>query len=223
MTTTSTAATAPTRSVALGVVGLVYLAAWIVGLLVWPVNLATNAGGATVISTFTGHLGQATTQYLMTEGLAGIMLGIVLIALGRALASSATLIVGSLAALVSLVETGIGLYLADSLVPARDTASAHTYFGLLNQLDGVKMLLLAVTSAVASIAAYGKRAGAGASLPRWLVYIGFALAVAMIASGIGYVFDLPGIAVAAAASLPLLLVWITGSALTIRRVPAPLG
>lgn len=204
--------------IALRVVGLVYLAAWIVGLLIWPVNLATDATGATVISTFTGHVGLASTQYLLTEGLAGITLGIVLIAIGRALASRTTLIVGSLAALVSLVETGIGLYLADALVPARDAASAHTFFALLNELDGVKMLLLAVTAAVASIAAYGRRV-----LPRWLVYVGFALAVAMIVSGIGYVFNLPGIALAAAASLPLLLIWITGSALTLRRVAAPRG
>jgi hypothetical protein len=203
---------------ALGLVGLIYLAAWIVGLLIWPVNLATNASGATVISTFTGHLGQATIQYLLTEGLAGIALGIVLIAIGRALASRATLIVGGLAALVSLVETGIGLYLADSLVPARDASSAHFFFGLLNQFDGVKMLLLAGTAAVASIAARGRRV-----LPAWLVYVGFALAVAMIVSGIGYVFDLSGLALAAAASLPLLLIWITGSALTLRRAPALRG
>ncbi len=203
---------------ALGLVGLIYLAAWIVGLLIWPVNLATNASGATVLSTFTGHLGLASIQYLLTEGLAGIALGIVLIAIGRALASRATLIVGGLAALVSLVETGIGLYLADSLVPARNAASAHTFFALLNLLDGVKMLLLAGTAAIAAIAARGRRV-----LPAWLVYVGFALAVAMIVSGIGYVFDLSGIALAAAASLPLLLIWITGSALTLRRAPAPRG
>lgn len=215
---TVTATTHPTRSVALGAVGLTYLAAWIVGLLVWPVNLATNASGTTVISTFTGHTTSASTQYLLTEGLAGITLGIVVIAIGRTLASRPTLIVGGLAAVVSLVETGIGLYLAGTLVPARDADSAHTYFALLNELDGVKMLLLAGTALAASIAAHHQR-----NLPRWLVYVGFALTVAMIVSGIGYVFDLPGIALAAAASLPLLLIWITGSALTLRRAAAPRG
>jgi hypothetical protein len=214
MTTTAQ----PTRHLALGAVGLVYLAAWIVGLLIWPVNLATNATGAIVLSTFTGHTVLASTQYLLTEGLAGLTLGIVLIAMARALPSRATLLAGGLAALVSLVETGIGLYLATALVPAHDAASAHTWFDLLNVLDGVKMLLLAITATVASIAARGKRV-----LPAWLVYVGFALAVAMIASGIGYVFDLPGIALAAAVSLPLLLIWITGSALTLRSAATPRG
>jgi hypothetical protein len=200
---------------ALRVVGVVYLASWIIGLLIWPVNLATNATGDTVISTFTGHTALASTQYLLTEGLAGLTLGIVLIALARALPSRPTLIVGGLAALVSLVETGIGLYLATALVPARDAGAAHTWFALLNVLDGVKMLLLAITAIVASI---GPRA-----VPRWLVYAGFALAVAMIVSGIGYVFDLPGIALAAAVSLPLLLIWITGTAFTLRPVAAPRG
>jgi hypothetical protein len=119
---------------------------------------------------------------------------------------------------VSLAETGVGLYLADSLVPARDADTVHTWFAMLNQFDGVKMLLLACAAAAASFAARGKRI-----MPTWLVYVGFALAVAMIASGIGDVFDLSGIALAAAASLPLLLIWITGSALTLRRAQARRG
>jgi hypothetical protein len=43
-------------------VGLVYLAAWIVGLLIWPVNVAPSASGATVLSTFTGHTGLASAS-----------------------------------------------------------------------------------------------------------------------------------------------------------------
>ena len=47
----------------------------------------------------------------------------------------------------------------------------------MNQLDGIKMFLLAIV---------GLAGAASAVLPRWLRYTGIALAVAMVCSGVPY-------------------------------------
>lgn len=87
----------------------------------------------------------------------------------------------------------------------------------MNRLDGVKMFLLA---ALALSARTLFRRG---ELPVWLGRTGFALAAAIAASGIGYLLLNPTMALFAWASLPLLLVWITGSAVALGRASARTG
>jgi hypothetical protein len=59
-------------------------------------------------------------------------------------------------------------------------------------------------------------AGLGAAiLPRWLGYTGAVLAVALIVSGLGYLLLDTTLAPAAAVSLSLLLIWVTGAGLTV--------
>ena len=52
-------------------------------------------------------------------------------------------------------------------------------------------------------------------LPRWLRYIGIALAIALTASGVPYLLLLPGGAVLAYMSGPLLLLFITGTGIAL--------
>src|SRR5580692_10223482 len=54
--------------------GVAYLAAWAAGLAVWPVNLALNATAAQVAASYRANPAEAVAQYLLTEGLAGILL-----------------------------------------------------------------------------------------------------------------------------------------------------
>jgi hypothetical protein len=68
-----------------------------------------------VLATYRAHQGAAMTQYLLVEGLAALALVVVVIALGRAARRRnagrlgvATVVVGFVAAALSLVECGLG-------------------------------------------------------------------------------------------------------------------
>ena len=67
------------------IAGIGYGFAWIVGLLVWPSNLAIDSTGRQVTGLYSHHVTQAAVQYILVEGVAGVLLGTVLIYLLRAL------------------------------------------------------------------------------------------------------------------------------------------
>jgi hypothetical protein len=199
--------------------GIAFVAAWVTGLAVWPTNLNVAASGGKVVSAYTGHQGVAVAQYVLVEGLAAIALTIVVIALGRAAGrrgagrlGGVVALAGIGAAIVSLIECGLGLALADAAVPDGDTGRAGVLFHLINRLDGAKMLALA-TMALAGVA-LARRA---AVLPRWLGHAAALLAVAMIVSGTGYLLLSTTLSQAAAVSLPLLLIWVAGTGVTLSR------
>jgi hypothetical protein len=207
------------RLAAPAVAGIAFIAAWVTGLLVWPSNLDVAASGARVVSLYTGHRGVAVAQYLLVEGLAAVALGVVVIALGRAARrrgagrlGGVVVLTGLGAVVVSLVECALGLLLAGVVVPDADRGRAATLFHLINRLDGVKMLALAAV-ALAGVG-LARRAGV---LPRWLGYVGALLAAAMIASGVGYLLLNNTVSQAAAVSLGSLLVWVTGTGVTLGR------
>jgi hypothetical protein len=193
--------------------------AWVTGLAVWPSNLDVAASGAKVVSAYTGHQRVAVTQYLLVEGLAAIALAVVVIALGRAARQHGAGRLGSVVALagvgavtVSLVECALGLLLAAAAVPDGETNRAGTLFHLINRLDGAKMLALAAMA----LAAAGLARRSGLS-PRWLGYVAALLAAAMTASGVGYLLLNNTLALAAAVSLPLLLVWVAATGVALGR------
>jgi hypothetical protein len=88
------------------------------------------------------------------------------------------------------------------LAATSSPVTAHVLYQMVNRMDGVKMLALAVLGA----------AGAAAlALPRWLRYTGAALAVAIAASGVAYLLLLQSLAPLAGPALVLLLIFITGA------------
>ena len=198
------------------VAGIAYTAAWAVGLAVWPSNLDVATSGAQVVATYTGHQVAAITQYLLVEGLAAVALAGVVLALGQTARrrgagrlGGATVLSGTAAVLLSLVQCTLGLMLAAAAVPDGDTGRAGVLFDVINRMDGAKMFVLAIM------------AGAGVGLvragllPRWLGYAGALLAAALIVSGTGYLLLSSRLAIAAFVSLPLLLVWVTGTGIAI--------
>ncbi len=97
--------------------------------------------------------------------------------------------------------------------------TAHTLYQAVNRLDGAKMLALA---------ALGLAGAASRVLPRWLRYTGIALAIAITASGVAYLLLLQSLAILAAPAGVALLVFITGTGITLgtsarkpRRDPPP--
>jgi hypothetical protein len=116
------------------------------------------------------------------------------------------------AAIVSMVQCALGLLLAGVAVPDGATGRAGTLFDVINRMDGAKMLALAAM-AVAGIG-LTRRSNL---LPRWLGYVAAVLAVAIITSGVGYLLLNPTLARAAAVSLPLLLIWVAATGVTLGR------
>jgi hypothetical protein len=201
--------------------GAAYLAAWVSGLAAWPVNLPLNASATQTTASYAAHPAAAAMQYLLVEGLAGVLLGIVLgcvllpLARGRAgwrVKGAALLGAGAVA--VSVAQCVIGLVLTGAAT-AHDVTRCGDLSNLVNQLDGGKMLALAGTAAC--LAALR---GPGRSLPRWLRAAALPLgAAALAASGYAYLALSQPLAWTSYVSGTLLLVWVTGLgvALTVRQ------
>ncbi len=222
--------------VLLALTGLVYAAAWVTGLLIGPPTVGLTAPGDEVVSSFTGHQGAAIAQSVLTEGVAGLALAVLVLALGHAAwryqayrLASVIEIAGLAAAGLSFIQCALGLLLARWAVPAGDGSRAGVLFELANRADGAKMLLLAVV-AVATIVLARRPPLLPATLmfraapvfPAWTVWPSSALAVALLLSGAGSMRLIPALAAAAYLSLPLLLIWVTGAGLLLARAsPAP--
>ena len=201
------------------VAGVAYTAAWVAGLSVSSSSTSVRTSGPKVLAAYAGHQAAATAQFALTEGAAAVFLAVVVIAIGRARLQAAAgrparLVMGAglTAAAISLVQCVLGVYLTTSVVSAGHAGTAGAASDAISRLDGVKMLVLAVM-AVAGVVLARRTA----VLPRWLSVTGVALAVAITASGIGYLLLLDPLALAAWVSLPLLLGWVTGSGIALGR------
>ena len=218
------------------IAGVAYLLAWTVGLAVWPANLALNATAGQVAATHLAHPAEAAAQYLLVEGLAGVLVGVVLgnavgarrgrrtggaghrgrisARAGSATAiAAATVAVVTVAVVTSLTQCILGL-LVIAAATGHDIIRSGDLFALVNRLDGVKMLALAGTAAlIAPIR------GTAPVLPRWLRVVTVPLVVALIVSACAYLTLSQSLAWTAFASGPLLLLWVTGTglALTVRH------
>jgi EmrB/QacA subfamily drug resistance transporter len=198
------------------VAGIVYSAAWIVALALWPSSPGVDASGPRVVAAYSSHELVAIVQFLLAQGVAAAALLVVVIALVRAAPRSgasrrwrrAALTAAILATSASLVQVVLGVVLSASADGAGGTERAHGLFEAINRLDGLKMLALAV------VATAGVRLAKG-----WLGRLAAVLAISLVASGIGYLVLDPTLAAAASVSLALLLVWVTGVGVTLGRTP----
>ena len=195
-----------------GTAGIVYVVAWVVGLAAWPANLALNATAGQVAAAHRAHPAESTVQYLLVEGIAGLLLGIVLAYVLRAnrdrvtwqTAGPALLIV--VAVITSLTECVLAL-LVTAAATGGHVATAGSLFEVVNRLDGVKMFALAgVTSWLAATRP---------ALPRWLRRVTVVVALALIASGLAYVTLTNAFGWTAFVSLPLLLLWVAGAGIAL--------
>jgi hypothetical protein len=229
-TATQTARTSTTTGTRIGrrgrfgvpaVAGVAYSSSWVLGLAIFTSSTDVRPSRHDLLATYTGHRVVSMVQFVLTEGIAAIALAVVVVALasaarrvGEQRLGRMVLAIGLSAVAVSLVQTALGLYFADWLVPGRHAASASRVFEAINRLDGVKMFLLAGLA----LAGFALMRRVPSLLPHWLTYVALGLAVAIVASGIGYLFLLNTLALAAWVSLPLLLVFVTGAGVALGRV-----
>jgi hypothetical protein len=209
------------------VAGASYLTAWVAGLATWPSNLALNAAASQVAASHREHAAQAVVQYLLVEGLAGVLLGVVLavavstVRSGRlAIWARPAAVLGGIAAVISVTQSVLGVLLT-SASTHHEVARAGDLFVAVNRLDGVKMLALSLTAAYLAI-----RLAPGRPAPRWLRVLAVLAAVSLAASGVTYLFLLNGLSGTVYLSGPLLLAWITGTGIWLTasgRRPARAG
>jgi hypothetical protein len=198
------------------IAGIGYGVAWVTGLAVWPSNLSIAASASGVVSLYAAHVGQATAQYLLVEGLAGVFLGTVLFIcvrdVGHGDASTiAATTAGGLAVVLSLSQCLLGLCLITAASNGHLGKSGGLY-ALTNRLDGVKQLLLG-TAVVMLVLVRRSRP----RFPLWIRRITVVLGIALIPSGLAYLFLWNALAGATFISLPLLVLWLAGTGLWLTR------
>jgi hypothetical protein len=181
-----------------GAVGIGYTLSWIAGLTVPAPSPKFSASGAQIVSAVAGHAPALAVQYTLTEGLPAAGIAVIAIALARITGSRLVMAAGVTAAAISVLQFCLGTWLAATSSPV----TAHVLFQLVNRMDGVKMLTLAVLGAAVAAAPV---------LPRWLRCTGAALAVAIAASGVVYLLLLQSLELLAGPALALLLIFITGA------------
>ena len=90
----------------------------VAGLIVWPSNLSIDASDRGVVSLYAAHVGQATAQYLLVEGLAGLCLhwccSLASVAQGGDLRWTVAGTAGGVAVMLSLLQGLLGLFLISS-------------------------------------------------------------------------------------------------------------
>lgn len=205
--------------------GIGYSVAWIISQSVGAPNPSVSAPGTQVVADFAGHGGPTMTMFVLAEGVAAVALVVVVLSVARAasrggarLAGLAAAGFGIAAAVVSWIELGLGAWLIGGLIPGRRADTAGAVYHAVNRIDGAKMLVLAAMAVAISVVALRT-----VSLPRWLAPLGFLLAVTLVVSGLGWILLASGLASSVLVSGILLLIFVTCTGVTLRRLCDPPG
>ena len=202
-----------------------YSVVWIAGLLLASSSTDVTSSGGAIVRADAPQAAALTFQFLLTEGVAALALLVVVIGFWRATARGASRIVGLVAGVaavaISLSQTVLGVCLIEIAVRHSDATLASSLTVSLNELDGVKMLLLAFMALAFATARWRRRV----RLPIWLLPTGIVTGVALVASAIGYLTGSDAFAAAAWISLPLLLIFVTAVGLCLKpdSLAAPIG
>jgi hypothetical protein len=191
--------------------GIGYGIAWAGGLAVWPSNLTIDATKREIVSLYAAHQSDAKAQYLAVEGIAGLLLGIVLftciwrIRRCERTWTSRAAVAGGVAVAVSLLQCLLGLLLV-SAAGKGELGQSGDIYQLINRLDGVKQLLLGACVVMLSILLRTT-----SNYPVWLGRTSVITGIALVPSGLAYLLLWNGLAVTAFVSLPLLILWVAGT------------
>ncbi len=220
METAVTAAPRSPLSKLSALAGIVFSLSWFIGLSVWSASAEVTRTGEALLRHYSGHETRALVQFFFTEGLPALTLALVMAGLasrvrasGESLLGRVILASGLAAATISLIQFLLGAFVCLVSVPAQDAAATKTAIDVLSRIDGVKMLIMTAFAFAAFRAIRTGKTG----LPRWLAWVAAALAVTIFLSGVGFLFLLDGLSIAAYASLPLLMVWVTSVGLLVGR------
>jgi hypothetical protein len=208
---------------ALAAAGAVYVAAWLLGLATAPSAPSPDASDAAVQAFYADHGSATLAQATLVHGVAGLALGVFVVALARRLTPDTAhpvrrlfVAAGVGAAAVSLLQLALEIGL-NRAADAGKVSTSAALFHAVNIADTVKLVLLAV-----SVAAATHLAARTHALPRWLRGLGYALAPILIIGGAAFVITSDALSAVLAVSLLLLLLWVAAvSVATTRAATAP--
>ena len=175
-------------------VATAFVACWAVGLVVGGPGLGPVATPRAVAQAFSDQTSVVAFAALV-HGAAGILLVLLGLALGSGRTRRTTVALASIAAVLSIDQLAGEVALA--LDPHRGGGVA--LWEMLSRVDGAKMLVLAAL--VASVWRGAVHRG------HTLTVVSCLAVVSLVLSGVGCLTLSAGLTAAAAASLPLLLVW----------------
>ena len=190
-------------STLLPVAAMVYVLAWVFGLVTAPSRPTDGAAGA-VREYFVQHGGAAIAQSLLVHGAAGVALAAIAWSLARSVerARAAVLGLGLAAAAFSLIQVAILLPVAigaDSL----SAVAVDQRIAWVDTVDTVKLSALAAFAVISSTAAVSFGLAG-----RWLVPFAVLLALLLLAGGVSFLVSSSALTGALYVSLPLLLLWV---------------
>src|SRR4051812_19617997 len=166
--------------------GVAFVSAWLVGLALATDGPKPDDPAATIAAYYGDHEVRSMIATLLIDGLAGLAIFALAYCLWRYLSGEprlgkVVLWAGIGAATASLVQMVTGLTMAYHAGHGGSPDGVETLFRVLNNGDTVKIALLAVTIAAASLAA--RRLGA---FPRWLAAAGLVFAPPLAVSGLAF-------------------------------------
>jgi hypothetical protein len=201
--------------------GFVYVAAWVIGLLLEFDTPGATASNADLTSYFLAHQQVHMIQAYLIDGLAGIAILVFAVMLknyfgkaGRDFVPPSDIVLGAgiAAASVSLVQAGMQQVLANPAILSTGDSPLRMMLVLINVTDTFKLLALALFSGVASILAFQTHA-----LPRWLGWLGVTLTLTLVLGGLSFMIPSSLLTTVLFVSLPLLLFWVAAISVTSLR------
>lgn len=193
---------------------ITYVACWVIGLSTGAPSLALQATGGEITSALQSHQAQASWQFILAEGLAGIMLFLTLWATYRARPTQLQrklLYIGGNTGILSLIMCGLGLWLILNVVPTGDTSLTKTIYDTINRIDGPKMWLLGAMGVIGFLISRER------GLPKWHGYMGTMMAISLGVAGISYGFLIDTLAPAVYVGGILLLCWVLSLGIITKR------
>ena len=200
--------------------GFIYVAAWIVGLLIESGTPTPSAGGTALLAYFTAHQQSHMIQAYLIDGVTGIAILLFSAAVvnhfrkvdGDSPLLHVVLGAGITATGVSLVQAGFQQALSNPDILAGDGLSLKTILILVNQIDTFKLLALAALSGTVSMLVFSTKA-----VSAWLGWLGTVLALTLVIGGFSFVSTAPVLTSVLFASLPLLLFWVGAMSVSILK------
>ena len=206
------------------VAAVIYVVAWIVGLVIAFGYPAADASGATWITFLKGNQGLVILQEYLIHGVAAIALIVFAAGVYAFLRQQAAdrflpslvLLGAAAAASVSLVQATVGQVTADKASATGDQPLVVTLLAIDNQADTFKLLGLALLVAAATVGLW--RVGAVASWVRWG---GLATAALLLLGSWSFPLNSAALGIALDLSLLALLAWVLTVAILLFRRESP--
>jgi hypothetical protein len=190
--------------------GLLFVAAWIVGLLVASPPAVTTPM-ANLIAYYEAHRAMVMLQAYLANGLTGILLMVFVAALQSALRraegasstlSNLLLVAGAVVTSLSCLEALFVQVLANHIVATHDAAVIRTLLELNVEIDTFKLSILGIMIAAASLLGWRVKA-----VPPWLVWVGVVEALLLVVASGNTLFPGEVLTIALYVSGVGLLVW----------------